>query len=248
MAEKEPKDVLRTVDDEARRLAGNLIRTSRHAALAALEPGTGVPLSSRVSVATAQNGDPIFLISQLSAHFGALEADPRASMLLGDPGKGDPLAHARITVIGRARKTERDERMAMRARFLSRHPKAALYADFGDFAFWRLELERASLNGGFGKAYEMGADDITCSPVQELEALEPEAVAHMNEDHLDAIQLYAQAGGADGEGWTLSCLDPQGMDMNRGDETARVWFDPALKSAEELRPRLVAMAKRARQT
>lgn len=248
MADKDPKDVLRTVDDDARRLAGNLIRRARHGSLAVLEPGSGTPLSSRVSVATAQNGDPVFLISQLSAHFGALEADPRASLLLGEPGKGDPLAHPRITVVGRARKTGGDERRALRTRFLARHPKAALYADFGDFAFWRLELERASLNGGFGKAYEMGATDITIPAVPELEALEPEAVEHMNDDHLDAIQLYAQAGGGAGDGWTLACLDPAGMDMTHGDETARLWFEPPLKSAEELRPRLVALAKRARQT
>ncbi|MFK7944325.1 MAG: HugZ family protein [Paracoccaceae bacterium] len=248
MADKDPKDVLRTVDDEARRLAGDLIRQSRHGALAVLEPVTGVPLSSRVSVATAQNGDPVFLISQLSAHFGALEADPRASLMLGDPGRGDPLAHPRITVTGQARKTTGDERTAMRARFLARHPKAALYADFGDFAFWRLELERASLNGGFGKAYELGAADITCAAIQDLEAMEAEAVAHMNEDHLDAIQLYAQTGGGSGDGWTLATLDPAGMEMTRGDDVARLWFDPPLKSAEELRPRLVALAKRARQT
>ena len=248
MAEKNAKDVLRTVDDDARRLAGDLIRRARHGALAVLEPKTGVPLSSRVSVATAQNGDPVFLISQLSAHFGALEADPRASLMLGEPGRGDPLAHPRITVTGRARKTEGDERQSLRARFLARHPKAALYADFGDFAFWRLELERASLNGGFGKAYEMGAADITCAAIADLETLEAEAVSHMNADHLDAIQLYAQTGGGQGEDWTLATLDPAGMDMTRGDDVARLWFDSPLKSAEELRPRLVALAKRARQT
>jgi putative heme iron utilization protein len=204
-------------------------------------------LSSRISVATAQNGDPVFLISQLSAHFGALEADPRASVMLGEPGKGDPLAHPRITVIGRARRTEGEERAALRARFLARHPKAALYADFGDFAFWRLEIERASLNGGFGKAYEMTAADLTSPVITDLEAMEHDAVAHMNEDHLDTIQLYAAAAGASGEDWTLATLDAAGMDMVRGDETARLWFEPPLKSADELRPRLVALAKRARQ-
>ncbi|MEM7742420.1 MAG: DUF2470 domain-containing protein [Pseudomonadota bacterium] len=243
---KNPKDVLREVDAEARALAEDLLRRARLGSLAALEPGTGVPLASRVSLATAQTGDPIFLISQLSAHFGALEADPRCSLLLGEAGKGDPLAHPRMTVVGRAVKTAGDERTALRARFLARHPKAALYADFGDFAFWRLEIERVSLNGGFGKAYELARKDLCTAPLPDLEALEPEAVAHMNEDHLDAIQLYAQAGGASGEEWVLATLDPAGMDFTRGDETARYRFDPPLKSAEELRPRLVATAKRAR--
>ena len=243
---KDPKDVLRDVDDAARALAQDLLRRARMGALAVLEPGTGTPLASRISVATAQTGDPVFLISQLSAHFGALEADPRCSVLLGEAGKGDPLAHARMTVIGRAVKAEGANRQALRARFLARHPKAALYADFGDFAFWRLEIARASMNGGFGKAYELGREDLCTPPIPDLEALEPEAVAHMNDDHLDAIQLYAQAGGGTGAGWTLATLDPCGMDLTRGDEIARFRFDPPLKSAEDLRPRLVAAAKRAR--
>jgi len=243
---KDPGDVLREVDDDARALARNLLRRARLGSLATLEPGTGAPLASRVSVATAQTGDPTFLISRLSAHFGALEADPRCSLLLGEVGRGDPLAHPRMTVIGQAVQSAGETRRALRARFLARHPKAALYADFGDFAFWRLTIERVSLNGGFGKAYEMGRADLCTAPLPELEALEPEAVEHMNADHLDAIQLYAAESGAGGDGWTLATLDPAGMDLIRGDEVARFRFDPPLKSAEELRPRLAAAARRAR--
>ncbi|MEM6374522.1 MAG: pyridoxamine 5'-phosphate oxidase family protein, partial [Pseudomonadota bacterium] len=112
--------------------------TARHGALATLDAASGTPMASRVSVASASDGCPVFLISQLSGHFGALEDDPRASVLLGDPGKGDPLAHPRITVFGRAVRIAEDARDHIRARFLARHPKAALYVDFPDFAFWRL--------------------------------------------------------------------------------------------------------------
>lgn len=241
-----PKDVLRTVDDDARRLAEDLLRRARFGSLAVLEPGTGMPLASRVSLATAQTGDPVFLISQLSAHFGALEADPRCSLLVGEAGKGDPLAHPRMTVIGRATKIVGEARAAIRGRFLYRHPKAELYVDFADFAFWRLEIERASLNGGFGKAYELARGDLCLPPMPNLEAMEAGAVDHMNDDHLDAIQLYAAVAGANGEGWTLATLDPGGMDVVRGDEVARFRFDPVLGAANELRPRLVAAAKRAR--
>ena len=86
------KDVLRETDAEARRLAKTLIREARYGALACLEPGSGAPLASRVALAPDISGQPIFLISQLSPHFAALEADPRASLLIGEPGKGDPLA------------------------------------------------------------------------------------------------------------------------------------------------------------
>ena len=241
------KDVLRTVDDGARREAKTFLRTARHGALATLDPKAGTPMASRVSVASDNTGCPVFLISQLSGHFGALEQDPRASLLLGDPGKGDPLAHPRITVFGGARRVTDAERERVRARFLSRHPKAALYADFADFAFWRLELEGASYNGGFGKAYEMTRDDLIARVDPDFDAMEADAVAHMNDDHLDAIALYAQvfAGRANGQ-WQLATMDLEGLDLTSGDDVARVWFDPPLASANDLRPRLVALANRAR--
>lgn len=204
-------------------------------------------MASRISVASDVDGCPVFLISRLSGHFGALENDPRASILLGEPGRGDPLAHPRITVFGRTRRLDAEDRDRVKARFLARHPKAALYADFGDFAFWKLELSGASFNGGFGKAYDLTGDDLIAPVISELAKLEPDAVAHMNADHAEAIQLYARvlANRKDGS-WTLSCVDAEGMDLTSTDDVARIWFDPPLLAAGELRPRLVTLAKRAR--
>ncbi|MEL6998235.1 MAG: DUF2470 domain-containing protein, partial [Pseudomonadota bacterium] len=157
--------------------------------------------------------------------------------------------HPRITVFGRAEKVVDDRRALVRSRFLRRHPKSALYADFGDFAFWRLNVQGASFNGGFGKAYALSAEDLAAPADPDLEAMEMGAVEHMNEDHLDAIGLYATDLLGKPEGaWTIACLDLEGLDLTLGDEVARLWFDPPLSSAEELRPRLVELAKRALQT
>ena len=138
---------MQAVGDDARRQACSFLRAERFGALATVDPTTGAPMASRVSIASASDGAPVFLISQLSGHFSALEEDPLTSVLLGVPGRGDPLAHPRITVVGRAKRVAQDVHSQIRSRFLSRHPKAALYADFGDFAFWRLEPEGASLKG-----------------------------------------------------------------------------------------------------
>lgn len=241
------KDVLQSVDAESRRAAKTLIREARFAALAVADPVKGYPMASRIAVATASDGAPVFLISQLSGHFGALEADGRASVLVGEPGRGDPLAHSRVTVFGHAAKIEGADRALIRARFLARHPKAALYVDFADFAFWRLTPEGASFNGGFGKAYEMQPDDLLAPVDEALEAMEAGAVEHMNEDHADAIAGYASAllGLRDGP-WSLACLDLEGLDLISGDKVARLWFDPPLPDADALRPRLVSLAKDAR--
>lgn len=252
MPDEKPRDVLRPTDAEAIRLARTLLRSARHAALAVLEPGTGWPLASRVSVATDLAGRPLILVSTLSAHTGGLEGDERCALLLGEPGKGDPLAHPRMTVKCRARRIERtsDDHGEVARRFLNRHPKAKLYAGFADFSYFRLEPEEASLNGGFGKAYLIARDELLsdAAVAAALQEAEPGAIAHMNEDHRDAIALYARhfAGITEPLDWSMTGLDPDGIDLTAGDRTARIFFPQALSSAADMRQTLVAMAQEAR--
>ena len=154
--------ILRDADDEASALAARLLGSARHGTLAVLEPGSGHPLASRTAFACDTDGAPIILVSRLAAHTAALEADPRCSLLVGEPGSGDPLAHPRMTLIGRARPLQRGAAEGARARerFLAAHPKSALYADFADFSFWRIEAARASLNGGFGRAWLLDGEPL----------------------------------------------------------------------------------------
>ena len=245
------KDVIRETDAEAIRLARTLIRSARFGALAVIEPATGSPLASRVGVATDVDGAPLILVSMLSAHTGAILADARCSLLVGEPGKGDPLAHPRVTLVCRARRLERgsDEQARAERRYLNRNPKARLYAGLGDFSIFRLEPERASLNGGFGKAYLLDRSElVTTGPVvDELAAGEQPALEHMNADHLDAIAIYAHHyAKADGDGWIATGFDADGMDLASGDAICRVFFPEPLKTARDLRPVLVNMVKAGR--
>lgn len=252
MAEK-TRDVLRPTDDEAIRLARGLMRTARHGAIAVLEPGSGAPLASRVAVATDHDGAPIILISGLAAHTGGIEADPRCSLLLGEPGKGDAMAHARITIACVAEKIGKDDPRHARIewRFLSHNPKAKLYAGLGDFAFYRLEPQRASLNGGFGKAFALTRENLLTAGdrLDAIAAAERGAVEHMNEDHADAIANYAAVfGKARGdEGWVMTGIDADGFDLTAGDRVLRIPFSQPLGDAPDMHKTLVAMAIEARQ-
>ncbi len=245
------KDPILPVDDEARLLAKRLMRTARSGALATNDRESGMPFSSLVAVGADLDGSPIILTSGLSVHTRLLEADPRCSVLLSAIGKGDPLAHPRLTVLAEAKKIERgsDEAQHIRRRYLMQHPKAALYVDFPDFAFWRLDVASASLNGGFGRAYRMTRDDLLAHMpgLADFYDLEAEAVEHMNADHGDAVALYATRLCNAREGaWRLIGIDPEGLQLALGDEILRLPFAKPLTGAHEVRSTLVALAQEAR--
>lgn len=156
---------IRPTDEEARQLARHLITTSTYISLATLDPGTGWPLVTRTLVATEASGIPFILVSSLAHHTRCLLADNRCSFMAGEPGKGDPLAHARVTVSTHAKHVAADdpEHTILRSLFLERHPKSALYIDFPDFSFFRLHPVSAALNGGFGKAFQLESSDLIVS-------------------------------------------------------------------------------------
>src|SRR5215831_20562301 len=126
-------------DFDAVAAAKALLRATRAAALATIDRNTGHPFASLVNVATDVDGSPVILVSRLATHTANLEVDGRASILLAETGKGDALAHPRLTVLGTFAPIDRDspEHVQVRRRFLARHPKSELYADFPDFTFCR---------------------------------------------------------------------------------------------------------------
>jgi len=225
--------VLRETDDEARRQARILLRSARYAALAVIDPETGFPSVSRVLTGTDIDGVPVILVSGLSAHTKALSKDPRASALFGEPGKGDPLAHPRLSVQCSAERIDRGNRLhgRIRSRFLARHPKAKLYADFPDFCFFRLVPLAASLNGGFGKAYILSGDDLMIlSAANEMLAEQADAIVReLLAHHPDIITtIVGRLKGSGGKNWRICGLDMAGIDLIWGDEALRWEFNPPL--------------------
>ncbi|HID67192.1 MAG TPA: pyridoxamine 5-phosphate oxidase [Roseibacterium sp.] len=159
-----PKDPIRPTDDKARAQARFLINAARFAALAVLDPETGAPLVTRIALVPGPDGAPLTLVSTLSTHTGALDANPTCSLLIGEPGaKGDPLTHPRLSMQAEAMPADK---AALKQHYLNLYPKAQLYYDFSDFRLIRFAPRSALLNGGFGKAFRLTNDDLVAEQTQ----------------------------------------------------------------------------------
>lgn len=224
--------------------ARRLIRATDRATLATLD-ADGWPFASLVLLAADHDAAPLLLISDLAEHSKNLQRDPRVSLLVdGTAGLEEPLTGPRVTVLGRALRTAEPR---LKARFVGRHPGSALYADFKDFAIWRVAVERGHLVAGFGRIHWIAGGDLLDRAAPALAEAEPGILAHMNGDHGDAIDLYARILlGLDGTGWRLTGVDPEGCDLRLGGRVARLDFPARIADAEGARAALVALAQRAR--
>lgn len=252
MPGRTPENAPQPADFVPRDVAKVLLHATRAGTLATLDRHTGHPFGSLVNVATDLAGAPLILVSRLATHTANLEVDPRASLLLAETGKGDALAHPRLTVLGSMVPVAHDsaEEPAIRRRFLACHPKSELYAGFADFSFWRMDVVSAHLNGGFARAADLTAADVLTdlSDAQTLVDVEESAVAHMNADHAEALRLYATRllGAPDGN-WICVGLNPEGIELQQGQSALWLPFPERITAPEALRAVLKQLADAARQ-
>jgi putative heme iron utilization protein len=227
--------------------ARGLVRRALKASLATIDVGTGYPYASLVILGTEAAGTPVFLISGLARHTRNLVNDTRASILVDGTGAlGDPLQGARVTLVGRAGKTEDAN---SRRRFLARHPEAEFYVNFQDFGFWRLEVEGAHYIGGFGRIVDLKPEQllIETGGAEPLLAAEADILEHINADHADAIGLYATVlADAPAGTWRMTGIDPEGCDLVLDGQALRIPFATPIASPGEARAELVRLADEAR--
>jgi putative heme iron utilization protein len=238
-----------TPDFNPSRLAKSLTRRSRQGALATLMAGTGDPYCSLVNVASHPDGSPILLISRLAVHTKNLLADDRVSLMLDERAPGDPLEGARIMVAGRAVEADDDDRALLRRRYLAAHPSAEAFVDFKDFSFFRIHPTAAHLVAGFGRIIDLKPEQFLTDigDAASLLEAEPGAVEHMNEDHREAMNLYAtKLLGAESASWRCIGCDPEGLDMQAGTAALRLEFPARVTTAGDLRKMLVRLAEEAR--
>lgn len=111
------------------------------------------PFVSLVLPARDAAGRPLLLLSDLSDHARNLKRDPQASLLYdGTAGLAEPLTGPRLTLIGRVTPADEGEN---RARYVAAQPSAEIYAGFGDFHLYRLDIAEGLLVAGFGRIHRL---------------------------------------------------------------------------------------------
>ncbi|HEX4616489.1 MAG TPA: DUF2470 domain-containing protein [Stellaceae bacterium] len=231
-------------DGDPARIGRRLLRRERRATLATSM--RGAPYASLVLIGADLDASPLLLLSDLAQHSRNIAFDPRISLLIdGTAGYRDPLTGPRLTVIGQARAVA-DPRLL--ARFTEHHPSSSIYSGFADFRLYRVFVERGHLVAGFGKIRWIESRDLLfTADAAALAAAEPEILRHMNEHHADAIADYARGLlGRAGADWRMTGIDPEGADLQRDGETARLDFAAPVLTPAAARAALVELAQKAR--
>ena len=224
-----------------------LLRSRPCAALGTIDRDHGEPCVSLVRIAVDHGAAPLLYLSEKADPTKNLRADPRASLLLDTTSPEEvPPALESSGVRGRLEPTDD---ASLLGRFLARHPDAWTGQGSADARLYRMTVERAHLMTGDDPLRWIDAADILIDAghAGALAGAEAAMVAHMNEDHADAVRLYAEVLLRREAGpWLLAGIDPEGVDLRLGAKTARLWFDAPVVEVRDARLELVRLLDRAR--
>jgi hypothetical protein len=161
-------------------------------------------------------------------------------LVAGEQVETNPQTTPRVTVTGMA---EVVDDAALKARYLAVHPYASLYADFGDFALWRIHPANGLYVGGFGRAARLAAADLSPDPlaVAAIDAAASQIIAHSNADHAAAL---ARIAGRPGD-WQMVSVDVDGCDLGCGEQVVRVHWTMPVTDTDQIRSELAGLARAA---
>jgi putative heme iron utilization protein len=213
----------------------------------------GFPFGSVSTFMSTVNGDAIFYISDLAQHTKNLLANANMCLTVysgadGDKAsESDPNAGARLSLLGKAERIDESEFTYISERFFKLYPESRSYQGTHDFAFFKLTTERARFIGGFGDIHWISKDEWMLNTPEWLES-EQNMITHMNEDHMDAMQLMCQHHfNISATKVDLLAINPDGFFM-RADQAKPVYinFEELAHTGTEARQQLVKLTHAAR--
>lgn len=221
------------------------LRRHRQGVLATLSQKLGgYPFGSVVPFVTNHAAQPVILVSRLAEHTKNIAADARVSLLVREAAD-DPQENARLTFVGDARAATTNVD-AIAARYLRYFPQAERLLALGDFSFFEIEPKTLRYIGGFGAIHWVSAAQFA-PPANSLADSEADIVAHMNNDHAEALvhycRHYRQITPAHA---VMVGIDCDGFDLNADGRLLRFDFAEPAVDANAARVALVKMVHEAR--
>ena len=235
-----------------------LLERERNAQLCTISKKlAGWPFGSISPYALTGAGEPVILISEIAEHTRNLRADARVSLLVQDSNAlADPQAGARATLMGYAMPVPEPYLDDANRRYLRSFPNSASFFQAHDFSLFQIKVSKVRFIGGFGEIYWLEGREIidaaADSRIDPLAAHSEMICDHMNEDHADALRLYAAAfADTEAESARMIHADSHGFDLIAlADDThkhLRIDFPSPVTTTEEVRAVMVEMVRRARQ-
>lgn len=207
----------------------------------------GFPFGSVAPFCLDAAGRPLFLISELAQHTKNLRADPRCSFIVIAHGE-DIQANARLTLVGECLPLQDEAGIeAAATRYYRYFPDSLDFHRIHDFRFFRLEPVRCRYIGGFGRIHWVDpAEVLLANPF--AGDREADIVAHMNEDHADALAHYCRQAGIEpgGAAPLMTGIDAEGIHLRLGKRILRFSFAAPVTTPGQAREALVTMARAGR--
>lgn len=221
------------------------IRAQHYGVLATLSKKLdGYPFGSIVPYVLDEQARPIILISTLAEHTKNIDHDHRVSLLIHEYAE-DVQANARMTLVGDAARME--DQVSPRERYLRYFPNAEGYFATHDFFFYRIEPKQFRFIGGFGAIHWIPAEGYV-PPPNEIALQEAGILAHMNQDHGNALLDYCRHfRGMEATEAVMIGVDCDGFDIRADGKLLRFNFEQPVLDMQAIRQALVAMAAAARE-
>ncbi len=204
------------------------------------------PFGSLAPFAMTHEARPLIYVSRIAEHTRNLAANPRACLTVVEATRGNRQALGRTSLLGEAHELPAAERAAAAERYFALFPEQSAYEQFHDFGFWRIEPVRVRWIGGFGEIHWIEREAwLAATP--EWSAGEASIVAHMNDDHRDALELMCRHFlGAEPDATRLVAVDPEGFHLRNGAAIHWLPFEHACPTAQQVRLEMVRLSRAAR--
>ncbi len=234
--------------------ARTLMASTTTGSMATMAAGEdGYPFGSIVTYALDYSGRPLLCLSDIAEHTRNLKANPKTSIMVIEQADRDTdqLALGRVTLMGEVTTVPAAETDAVNAAYRAAHPQA-YYADFDDFAFYRMDVRAIRYVGGFGHMSWVTDDAYATAEADPLRPHAAGILRHMNDDHGDALIAYCQAlaGEPETTSATMLTVDRYGFDVlavsDAGRRAVRIPFGEICDTTEAVRAATVRLVGEAR--